>query len=432
MAKVGRFLSLLALLAPGCSSSAGPPCARISGQSRLADSPLALTANAGLLRAGDGFVLAGLDGNTIRWGYLREDGAILRETAFDLPELPAVTPKGQSLGPVFAVTQKTAPGDQLVTAMLVAKAGSPNTYEVHAYVHDPESSAPPALHILGDMVAAANSGTIRVVAGSPSSGKTALVLWGIESQPAPIRYQVLGAHGEPLGGVRTFLDYPDPGRIPRWTCVDISQGRGSLAVTLVEDPMSSKSLPLWHRFDLNDDGDVVGEALIYIRWGKVADCRIVSVPTPTSGGYLVAWQNSRDTGGTYFARMNPLPPDDAGAEDLPDVTSKPVLSSEPYGGYSRMPKLLWVAPVGAGYEFVIGMLGSRGPEVMRFNMLADPKGSTLHLPTAAGRVGPVSSWVGTDDTWVTYLDMPRAPDQVSTAPPGAVRRLVRISASESP
>jgi len=76
----------------------------------------------------------------------------------------------------------------------------------------------------------------------------------------------------------------------------------------------------------------------------------------------------------------------------------------------------------------VGMLASNGPEVMRFDLLSDPKGSTLHLPTTASRVGPVSAWVGRDATWVTYLDMPAAK---AGAGPG-VRLLLKVAPSQSP
>jgi hypothetical protein len=413
---------MLAGLAAGCSSSSAPPCAQVTAQTLASDSPLALIPDAALIRVGDGFVLAGLDGTTVRWGRLNGDGLISGESQFELPELPAVMPDGRSLGPVFAVTQKVAPGDQLVATMLVEKAGVPNTYEVHAYVHDQGSPAP-SLHVLGDMLASEKSGTLRVVAGSPVSGKTALVLWGIGGQAAPINYQILGTDGDALGGVQKFLDNPDASKIPLWDCVDISQNMDTLAVTFVEDADPS---PLWHRYDLNDDGSTQGEALIYIRWGQVADCRIASSPTPLPGGYLVAWQNSKNTGGTYFAQMSPPLPD-AGPDDRSDISSNPILSSEGYGGYSRMPKLLWAAPIDSGYEFTVGLLASKGPEVMRFDVLSDPRGSSVRLPTTASRVGPVSAWVGRDATWVTYLDMPA---KVGAAP--GLRRLLRVAASPTP
>jgi hypothetical protein len=416
-------LVVLAGLAAGCSNSSGAPCAQVSAQIPLAEaSPLALTSDAVLIRVGNGFVLAGRDGNTVRWGRLGSDGLITGESQFTLPEPPAVMPDGRSLGPVFAVTQKLAPGDQLVAAMLAEKAGSPNVYEVHAYVHDQASSAAPSLHVLGDMLASAKSGTLRVVAGSPVSGKTALVLWGIGGQAAPIKYQVLGTDGVAVGEVQKFLDNPEASKIPRWNCVDITQNLDTLAVTFVEDAEPS---PLWHRYDLNEDGGTQGEVLIYIPWGEVADCRITSSPTSVPGGYLVAWQNRSNTGGTYFAHMSP-PLSDAGAGDKSDVSSNPILSSEGYGGYSRMPKLLWAAPVGSGYEFTVGMLSSKGPELMRFNLLSDPKGGPLRLPTSAGLVGPVSSWVGRDATWVTYLDMP------ANAGAGAgTRLLLKVTPTES-
>lgn len=423
IAKAGCFV-VLAGMAVGCGASDGPPRAQVSAQIPLAaDSPLALTAHAALVRAGAGFVLAGLDGNIVRWGRLSEDGLIVGESQFTLPEAPALMPDGRTLGPVFAVTQKVAPGDQLVAAMLVEKAGSPNTYEVVAFVHDQATSVAPSRHVLGDLVASAQSGTIRVVASSPPSGKTAVVLWGTGGQAAPLKYQVLGSDGVAVGDVQKLLDNPDPTKIPLWDCVDVTQSFDGVAITLVEDASADVPLPLWHRFDLDDQGSTRNDVSIYIRWGQVADCRITSSPTPVAGGYLAVWQNSKSSGGTYFAHMTP-PPADAGFDEQPEVSSNPLLASERYGGYSRMPKLLWAAPIDTGFEFTVGMLSSKGPVVMGFNLFSDPKGKTLRLPSAAGRVGPVSSWVGADATWVTYLDMPV---QARTAP--ATRLLVKVTPS---
>jgi hypothetical protein len=85
-----------------------------------------------------------------------------------------------------------------------------------------------------------------------------------------------------------------------------------------------------------------------------------------------------------------------------------------------MPKLAWIAP--AGYEFTIGLAGPRGPQVMRFDFFADPKGRALYLPSMAGNTGPVSAWVGSDAVYVTYLDMPGSPARVDAAVAGENQR----------
>jgi len=64
--------------------------------------------------------------------------------------------------------------------------------------------------------------------------------------------------------------------------------------------------------------------------------------------------------------------------------------------------------------------------VLRFNLLADPIGSTVHLPATTGQVGPVASWEGPDGTWVTYLNLPAT----QGAAPGA-RFLVKVTPAES-
>ena len=207
----------------GCGSDA-PPCALIAGQYPLDESALALTKDVVLLRAGDGFVLAGLNGTSVHWGRLSSTGEIAQETEFALPEQPATTTGGLPLGPVFAVISKTTSSVQLVTAVGVLQAGANDRYEIHAYVHDLESPAAPIMLTLGELAAAPSSGTIRLAAGnSPSGTGVALVLWGVEGQRAPISFQMLGADGALVGKVQKLLDDPDPNNIPSWSCAKTTQ-----------------------------------------------------------------------------------------------------------------------------------------------------------------------------------------------------------------
>jgi hypothetical protein len=101
------------------------------------------------------------------------------------------------------------------------------------------------------------------------------------------------------------------------------------------------------------------------------------------------------------------------------------MASALYGGYSNMPKLEWIAP--AGYEFTLGMARPQGPEVVRFDVFADPRGRALYLPSASGNTGPVSAWVGSDAAYVTYLDISGSSRQADAAvPSGSQRFLVTV------
>lgn len=405
----------------GCGSDQ-PLGAQVGQQVSLGDSPLALTRDAVLVRAGDGFVLAGLDGTTVRWGQLSSTGALSTESAFALPEQPATTVGGQSLGPLFAVSSKTAPGDQLVVAMAVLQAGSTDHYEVHAWVHDLGSLLPPTLQVLGTQAAAPTSGTVRLLAGSSPNGTRALVVWGVEGQLAPIQYRMLGADGALVGAPGKIYDDANPNSLALWNSLDTTQNAPDLAITLVEPPKQKDEQYLWRRFQVNDDGSIGGEADIGLDVLEVSDGRIVS--TPTSDGYLLAWQNNASNGGTFFANLTPPPPD-AGSEPLNNVSTHQVLASSLYGGYPSMPKLAWIAP--AGYEFTIGLARPRGLEVLRFDIFADPRGRALYLPSVSGNTGPVSAWVGSDAVYVTYLDMPGASSQADAAvPTGSHRFLVTV------
>jgi hypothetical protein len=425
MPKVGVFAwsvtALTSLWWAGCGSDA-PLCAQVGQQIPLdGTSRLALTRDTALVRAGDGFVLAGLDGSTVRWGQLSGSGEITGESAFDLPEQPATTAGGQSLGPLFAVTSKTVPGDQLVVVMGVLQAGTTDNYEIHVGVHDLGSTVPPVMQTLGVQAAAPTSGPIRLVAGSSPSGTRALVLWGVEGQLAPIRYQMLGADGVLVGNQGTIDDDPDPNNIPQWSCLDTTQNNAAnLAITLVEAPgQSHPTQYAWRHFKINDDGSITGIDEIDLDSLNVSDCRILS--TATSDGYLVAWQDNTARGGTSFAILT-APPPDADPDTPGNVTTNPLLASALYGGYSNMPKLAWIAP--AGYEFTLGLARPQGPEVVRFDVVADPIGKALFLPSVSGNTGPVSAWVGSDAVYVTYLDIAGSSRQADAAVSAGSQRLL--------
>ena len=418
--KVRGFVCSVAVLTSlswaGCGSDQ-PLCAQIGQQAALGGSPLALTWDAVLLRAGDGFVLAGLDGTTVRWGQLSSDGVISGESAFDLPEPPATTVGVRSLGPLFAVTSKTAPGDQLV---VVIGFGTLGHYDVYAWVYDLGSTVSP--QVLGVQAAGSGSSPVRLVVGSSPDGTRALVAWGAEGQP--IQYQMLGPDGAQVGDQGAIYGSLGQNSIPHWSCLDTTQNNASnLAVTLVEAPNSEHPLqPRWHRFAIGDDGSIGEQVMIDMKF-DLTDCRIVSTPT-SDDGQLLAWQNNASNGGTYFASLT-SPPPDAGPGSTDNVTIHPVLASASYGGYSQMPKLAWIAP--AGYEFTLGLAQSRGPQVVRFDFFADPRGKTLYLPSVSGNPGPVSAWVGTDAVYVTYLDMPGSSTQPDAGvPAGSQRYLVKV------
>src|ERR1700690_374988 len=224
--KVGGFVCSAAVLTSlswaGCGSDQ-PLCAQVGQQFPLGDSPLALTRDAVLVRAGDGFVLAGFDGTAVQWGQLSSSGVLIPEPAFALPEQPVTTADGRTLGPLFAVTSKTAPGDQLVVVMGVLQAGTTDHYEMHAWVHDLGSTLPPTLQNLGVQAAAPASGPIRLVAGSSPNGTRALVAWGVEGQLAPIQYRMLGADGAVVGNPGTIYDAADLNSIALWSCLDTTQ-----------------------------------------------------------------------------------------------------------------------------------------------------------------------------------------------------------------
>ncbi|HEX7500852.1 MAG TPA: hypothetical protein VF524_11205, partial [Polyangia bacterium] len=108
MTKTLGVLCVVALL--GCSSDS-PPGATAALDVTLPNSALTRMPNLSLIRTGDSFTLAGYDGTQVLWGRLSLDGKTLTEQVGFALAQPLV-------GPVFAATTKTTPGDQLVAIVL--------------------------------------------------------------------------------------------------------------------------------------------------------------------------------------------------------------------------------------------------------------------------------------------------------------------------
>ena len=197
----------------------------------------------------------------------------------------------------------------------------------------------------------------------------------------------------------------------------------NLAITLVEAPNPGHpDESAWRRFQISDDGSISGEAQIGPDSFQVSDGRIVS--TPTSDGYLLAWQNNTTNGGTYFASLTPPPPD-AGPDATDNVTSHSVLASaRPMAAIRACPS--WAGSPRLGTSSPSGWQG-RGGRGRTIRRLRRPQGRALYLPSVSGNTGPVSAWVGNDAVYVTYLDMPGSSTPGDAAvPTGNQRYLVTV------
>jgi len=389
MKKIGTA-ALLAFALFGCSSDA-PPGAIISQETTLPQSSLlASLADVSLIRAGDSFTLAGYDKGQVRWGRLSPAGDLTNETSFALPQPMLAKP-----GPVFAVTQKNSPGDQLIAISITDSTTDPGGYDLIAVAHtvgDKSAGAPVVLATLSDVT---DPETVQLAAGAATSGKIGFVAWGIhaENLHIPVNFFLLPAGAAASGNPVRALDDVPTTRIPFWDCLRTTEGPTGLGFSVVvPDALPSKSR--WRTIEIEESGNT--RDMTYPLDAQVTSCQIVGSLTST-GAYLIAFQagNAID-----IASYRPLL-SDAG-ENGNVTTYKSVLPSAKFGGPLNLPKVVWTGP--AGNDFTIGVERPSGPQVFRFTYDAAPHGATLTLRSANGRAGPVAAWVGPDAVYATYTD----------------------------
>lgn len=397
MTRVVGLLWSTALVLAACSDDS-PLCARATDATVTPSSPLALSANATLVKAGDGFALTAVSGNAVRWALMNNQGALSAETSFTLPTSPAILSDGKALGPYVAVTSKASTADQVTAVIGVARAGSTNAYDLVAFTQTANSTTDPVQTVLTEnpLTGTTESGSLQVVTGS--TGVHGMVAWAVENQAAPISYVVLGADGKVLHRDQVFADTRQP-----LSCVRAVQGPKAFALSALK--ATSPSTQDWQIMDIGEDGSPTDGGSFSLA-ETADDCRVVS--TSTADTHFVAWQNREK--GTFFAAYFPS-------------TSKVVLrlatSVTEFGAYIMMPKVGWIAP--AGNDVTIGLDRSSGAEVLRYDLFANPKGRALQLPRSNAETGPVSTWLVADGTtYVTYLDQ---------SPAGSIKRhLVAVQA----
>jgi hypothetical protein len=382
---------LLAFALLGCSSDA-PPGAKV-GVDKTLDSPLAQLQKVSLLRAGDAFTLAGYDTATatVRWGRVALDGTLTQETSFPFPLAPVV-------GPVFAATQKTSPGDQLVALAIVNSTTVTGGFDLVAVVHTagaPAPASPVVLNASDSIPAGADPTTMQLTAGASATGTLGFVAWGTRFKGKPIFYWLLPGDAATTGSPSTFLNADVPANVPEWDCL-AAQGHptGYSFAAVTFDAASGTSL--FHTIEVDAAGNVT--SMEYPLSVTIAGCQIVGAPTPAAS-YFMAFQGEHNGLAIDFATYYPpIDPSQPGPVD----TKHPVMSSALFGSPANLPIPAWVSS--AGPDIVIGLTRRGGPQVVRFRYDAVQHGSTLQLRSANGSTGPVAAWVGNDAVYATYTD----------------------------
>jgi len=370
------------------SETGGATGASVGVDTTFADSPLAQLQNVSLIRAGGSFILAGYGGAQVRWGRVALDGTLTQETSFAMAQ-PVV-------GPVFAATKKTNPGDQLVALAVVKSSTITGAYDLTTTVETLGAAAPAVPIVLATLPPGTDPTTVQLAAGAAASGNVGYIAWGLRGTDIPISYLLLPADAITAAVPSKFLENSVPANVPAWDCL-APQGRSTGLSFGAVTPNTDYGTSEFQTVEIDESGASV--YMTYQLTVAVANCRIVATPTP-AGSYFMAFQGLEGTTTAIdFATYYP-PPDPT--QNGTVTTQAPVLPSTLFGGTLALPQPAWVSS--AGGDVVIGLTESSGPEVVRFAYNAVPHGSTLKLRSVDGDTGPVAAWVGDDAVYATYTD----------------------------
>ena len=391
---------LLAFVLVGCGSDP-PPGATATIDKTLPDSPLSGLAKVSLIRAGDSFTLAGYDSTSgkVRWGRLALDGTLSQEASFAMAQ-PVI-------GPVFAATKKTSPGDQLVALAMVNSSTLSGGYDLTATVQTIGDVLPAAPIVLVTLPAVSDTTLLQLAAGAAASGNLGYVAWGVRMQGIPISYLMLPADAITAAAPSKMLDDSVPANVPAWDCLAPQSTPNGIVFSAVT-PNTAFGTSDFRTAEIDENG--VANFLTYQLTATVTSCHIVGSPTPT-GSYFMAFQGTENgSSGIYFATY--YPPAPPAVDGI--VKTYSVLPSVLFGAPLNMPRPAWVTS--AGGDVVIGLERKAGPQVFRWTYNAIGHGSALTMRSVNGNTGPVSAWVGFDASYVTYTD------QVSSAGTTAIKR----------
>ncbi len=369
---MARRLPLVAAftLFAGCKNDAPIVC-RVAQEKELPKSPLTLLKEASIQKAGDGFVLAGRDGDQLRWAQLGADGTVKGESAIKLPirALPDAW---------FGAVAKTATADQMIVAFVAAKGGG--LFEIQAVTQD-VGGAQSAPKSMMDLPMGTDVDKVRVEMTTTRTGQRAALVVGVEGQAASPSLFVLKSDAEIIGG-KPIVAFP---KSKAWTCLALVAGRSDFAIADLDPGSDSGFVPVFHLFEFKDDGSRGQGFDLEFDIDRLG-CPVVA---PSNRGYVLSYQN-RD--GTFFAEFDLT---------TSGVNTDLIAGSLRFGGPHKQPSVACVAPMGREYALLFDR--PSGHEVWRFDAFGNPHGKSLYL-RAAGAAGPVSCWPGLDALYASYLD----------------------------
>jgi hypothetical protein len=378
---MGAFIALALV---GCGSDS-PPGATVAMDVTLPDSPLVAMQKVALLRAGDSFTLAGYENGQVRWGRLSLAGLLTQEANFALAQ-PVV-------GPVFAATKKTTPGDQLIAIAVTKSTTTTAAYDLTAIVQTLGNTTAAAPIVLATFPVGTDPTSIQLTAGAATSGNVGFIAWGTRVLGITPTYLLLPADAITAAAPSKLFDDSIPSQVPNWDCLTTLNGTTGLGFGVVTPDESLDNSSNLHTIEIDEAG---GNAIMTYQFiVGIANCQVFTSPA-SGGAYFMAFEtNSSIDFATYYPSIDPTLSGTV-------TTYDPVLPSSLYGGPLKMPHPAWVSP--AGKDISIGLMRESGPEVVRFSYNAIPRGSNLSLRSVSGKAGPVVSWVGPNGVYITYTD----------------------------
>jgi len=381
----------------GCTEPAASGC----NESRVIEfpeTPVTKIPSVTLLKTSGATALVGLDGATVRWSLVTEDGKLGEAEAFTLPanfaELSNANPPVKA-GPWFALTGVGGASNQLVAIFVAPKPGEPTVTQVMA-IGQNKGGTLLSLRPIYETLAGTNPAQIRVAVGSSPSGTSAMVAIGFVDQPGTdIQLFSLGENAQ-KGPVNAFsVDY-------QWDCPFWSRnGRSNAPLNF--SLVKKGSPPQLVVRDVQESGSTTGAfvTLNADNLDKGTGCPIV---VPKEGGLVFGWQmDSELRAGDY--RYEGGPPDSYPVRNQANFLGK-IPNLVGVGSFGSRTALLWLQP--AGPEVGLFDQQLRGFEVGKPLLLSN-NGKFIGTPSSVSELGA---------TFVTYRN--------ETGP----RRLVTVKCEE--
>jgi hypothetical protein len=393
---------LVALAVPACNGpNVGSAGCQAVVQQQIPGTALTLLPNAQLLDAGGGaYVLAGVDGQTVRFMTIAADGALGVEEEVPLPD-------GASF-PSIALAGGTGTTLDTVLIGFVTAAANGTDGELH-FISAPLDGSP-----------ASAAGPVALTFAGAPSGPSRLVIGTPKARPATSPQQAMNAGVawiDPTNGVMlAFIDNqgalagtPIPVEaVQPLDCLTVTADTidpdASFLVSFLR-PGTDTATPSWEEGEVWVDGGVRTLTATVAEAGRAMGC---ALGTPTSGfDYSFAWQ---DSSGSWLSVISGRTSDGAGNIGNGSVQSYPFVAATDFGGPDVQPPIVGLAAVGGGGtgtftgDYMVAFARPQDVEIWRLDFAGQRRPGALVLPSTAGNLGAVSTLSSSGGLVLTYAD----------------------------